>query len=275
MSHFEYFTKLPLELRQKIWRLALEPRVVEVFVSEDVEIRFWTRAKLPALFYVCKDAQQAVNSLYHSYFGSRLLPTRIRFYPTLDTLFLSTCTEDTLAQISTILKPSELDSIRFLAVVENVIGYNSSNEGPPGDFRYVHPKRQLIRKMVSKMTNLDRVQLTNDISCYRNEELAKVDTMENIPDDTGRALAQAFEDLKKVMDKKLQWRQVWFCTREELAALASRDRPLGYPGERKHYAFLVSQRYQYLGIPNVIENEHVIEIEEVIVWRGGESCREI
>ncbi|KAF7867127.1 uncharacterized protein EAF02_009913 [Botrytis sinoallii] len=63
-SHrFTLFPKLPMEMKDKIWRMALEPRLVEVRPKEDIDDGFYSTAPLPALLTVCKDWERALKHL--------------------------------------------------------------------------------------------------------------------------------------------------------------------------------------------------------------------
>ncbi|CZR58665.1 uncharacterized protein PAC_08557 [Phialocephala subalpina] len=119
---FYPFKRLPIELRQMIWRLTLEPRVVEVrwtstrtisnkvhdpldielhFIETDHdpnelmsldpanEIRYYStsNAKLPINFRVCRDSRHAVDALYPLCFASKSHSAGVRFNLSLDTLF--------------------------------------------------------------------------------------------------------------------------------------------------------------------------------------------
>ncbi|KAF8855593.1 hypothetical protein BDZ45DRAFT_793208 [Acephala macrosclerotiorum] len=109
---FYPFRRLPIELRQMIWRLSLEPRVVEVLWAEadgqialapqleDLEhghagpfslitdVVFFSLAKLPTALKVNQDSRSAVLPLYPLCFKSISYGAYVRFNFSLDTLYV-------------------------------------------------------------------------------------------------------------------------------------------------------------------------------------------
>lgn len=146
------FTRLPAELRYKIWVAALTPRIVEIHVSNDLDIGFCSRAKLPSILHATRESRQAVSSLYPHCFGSVLMPPRIRFNFEIDTLYLSTHEEANLMQIYTVLKEWELSSLRFFAIDDDYVTF---------DFRTSEPR---LKSMISYMHNLQELKIVNDAS---------------------------------------------------------------------------------------------------------------
>jgi len=104
---------LPLEIRQEIWRLCLEPRVVDI---RWYNFGFASTTELPAVLTLCKESREAVLWLYPLSFGSLVYPPRTRFNFRLDTLYLGRELQDELDHFFGTLKEQELKTIRFLAI---------------------------------------------------------------------------------------------------------------------------------------------------------------
>lgn len=109
---FYPFRRLLIELRQMIWRLSLEPRMVEVLWAEtdgqialmpqleDLEhghaepfslitdVVFFSLAKLPIALKVNQDSRNAVLPLYPLCFKSISYEAYVRFNFSLDTLYV-------------------------------------------------------------------------------------------------------------------------------------------------------------------------------------------
>ena len=101
--HFGLFPTLPVEIRLKIWRLTLPPRVVEVqlhvpnecdpAISDiNLDLRPLARSSLPVIFHVCQESRDEALSIYRPCSGSTFasphsFPNNL-YHPLLDTLFI-------------------------------------------------------------------------------------------------------------------------------------------------------------------------------------------
>lgn len=124
---FTLFPKLPIEVRDEIWRMTLEPRLVEVrpksgkcegFNSpkSDKYEGFYAAAPLPIVLTVCQDSRRAVLPLYPKCFGGLVIPPQIRINFELDTLFLDWKLQERLAQFLLLISVQEAEKIRYLAI---------------------------------------------------------------------------------------------------------------------------------------------------------------
>jgi hypothetical protein len=100
---FHLFPTLPVEIRLKIWRLTLPPRVVEVqlhvpsesdpAISEmSLDLRPLAHPSLPVIFHVCQESRDEALSIYRPCSGSTFasphaFPYNL-YHPVLDTLFI-------------------------------------------------------------------------------------------------------------------------------------------------------------------------------------------
>lgn len=85
LASFILFPKLPAEIRQIIWRLTLQPRIVEV---KFIESRgFYTRVPTPTALQVYRDSRRALLASYPTCFGNVIYTPLILFNFSLDTLY--------------------------------------------------------------------------------------------------------------------------------------------------------------------------------------------
>ncbi|KAF7926022.1 uncharacterized protein EAE97_010322 [Botrytis byssoidea] len=113
---FTLFSYLPVEIRDEIWRLTLEPRIVEVRPKKSIYDGFYSTAPLPVVLTVCKDSERAVLRLYPKYFGGALIAARIRFNAKIDTLYLDWKLQDHLRCFLVMISLQEAEKIQFLAI---------------------------------------------------------------------------------------------------------------------------------------------------------------
>ncbi|TGO88535.1 hypothetical protein BPOR_0156g00020 [Botrytis porri] len=113
---FILFPDLSIEIRDDIWRLTLEPRIVEVRPKEDNQVGFYSTAPLPVLLSVCKDSQRAVLSLYPNLIGGALVGAGIRFNAKIDTLYLDWKIQKHLTTFLLSIDVQEAEKIQYLAI---------------------------------------------------------------------------------------------------------------------------------------------------------------
>lgn len=165
---FYPFKRLPPEIRQTIWRLTLQPRVVEVLWKEKeadaagndafqtivgnegsrvntgasntggshTGIRFFSYTALPVALGACPDSRDAVLSFYPLCFASNTQEAAVRFNFSIDTLFLDVGINPYLTQFLDRLSQYELSKLRSLYLSEYVgfkYGYSYPNHGWTGD----------------------------------------------------------------------------------------------------------------------------------------------
>ncbi|TGO23019.1 hypothetical protein BPAE_0147g00230 [Botrytis paeoniae] len=109
-------TNLPVEIRDEIWRLTLEPRIVEVRPKKNKYNGFYSTAPLPVVLTVCKDSERAVLPLYPKCFGGALVAARIRFNAKIDTLYLDWKLQEHLISFLLSISVQEAEKIQFLAI---------------------------------------------------------------------------------------------------------------------------------------------------------------
>ncbi|TGO55282.1 hypothetical protein BCON_0094g00320 [Botryotinia convoluta] len=117
---FTLFPDLPIEIRDEIWRLTLEPRIVEVRPKKDKYDGFYSAAPLPVAMTVCKDSKRAVLPLYPKCFGGVLIAARIRFNAKIDTLYLDWKLQDHLMTFLLSISVQEAEKIQYLAIDQHI-----------------------------------------------------------------------------------------------------------------------------------------------------------
>lgn len=116
---FSLFPKLPIELRLAIWRLSLEPRVVELRYSGAVfeqGCEYSESYNIPTALITCKESRSAVIASYPLCFGSTFHPEATRFNFEIDTLYLNYSLKNHIDHFFDLLKDRELKGIKFLAI---------------------------------------------------------------------------------------------------------------------------------------------------------------
>lgn len=116
-----HFNRLLAELWSMIWRLTLQPRLVEVecqWLDEDERPYYYSRAAVPVAFHVCHDSVDAVAPLYPRYFLG-LHSHGVLFNPSLDTLYLEDFYDDHLLDFVKSLSDKEAPNLEKIAISEN------------------------------------------------------------------------------------------------------------------------------------------------------------
>ena len=155
LDSFSLFPKLPIEIRQIIWRLTLRPRVVEV-LHEYFDDCFHSRAKLPIALVVCQDSRNAVISSYPVSFGSALKIPQIRFNFSLDTLYFDCLFSDHFFHFLDILTPKNLSELRYIAVCEGS-GFH------PDDYRQHEEFWYALEQHLDALTGLKELLVVTQI----------------------------------------------------------------------------------------------------------------
>lgn len=114
LAKFTVFPKLPLEIRQMIWNLSLDSRIVEICLND--ASGFYSRAKLPYALQVSKESRDTVVGQYSLCFGSAWYPARTRFNFDLDTLYFDRGLVSGTRLFFGSLRDFELASLRNVAI---------------------------------------------------------------------------------------------------------------------------------------------------------------
>jgi hypothetical protein len=117
LDSFSLFPKLPIEIRQIIWRLTLRPRVIEILHGVH-DSCFYSRANLPVALVVCQDSRNALISSYPVSFGSALKVPQIRFNFSLDTLYFDCLFSDHFFHFLDVLTSRNVSELRYIAICE-------------------------------------------------------------------------------------------------------------------------------------------------------------
>ena len=112
---FSLFTELPIELRQRIWQLTLEPRVLEIQYKRE-KCQFFTKAAIPVALRACQDSRAAVAYLYPMCFDITINQPSIVFNGSIDILYFDSCLGPELTKFVLSLRKADLSRIQFVAV---------------------------------------------------------------------------------------------------------------------------------------------------------------
>lgn len=138
---FYPFKRLPIEIRQLIWRFTLKARVVEVLwatlegekatlpelrfmlglegpLPSADEIVFMSLSKIPTALQVSKDSRNAVLPFYPLCFSASTHGPRIRFNLSLDTLYVDNMITQYGLDLFKNFNATELSKLEKLAVME-------------------------------------------------------------------------------------------------------------------------------------------------------------
>lgn len=137
----KYFSKLPAELRYKIWAYNLpRPRIVPIQFGDDSisspsdESPRWSRgftgctssAAVPVNLHVCHDSRVEALRTFRLCFGIGRQPGQVFFDPTQDILYFGArrgfmASESQFRSIMTMTSPQELASVRRLAINDDML----------------------------------------------------------------------------------------------------------------------------------------------------------
>jgi len=169
LSSFTLFQNFPIEIRQMIWKLTLQPRVVEI--SYKNEHGFYSRVKTPVALRVCRDSRDAVGHLYPLRFGSAVDDLATTFNFSLDTLYFDGIIGEHVIHFLALLKEEELSQIRYLAFDHLINEYLEYVEA------YNHDNFALLRKAARAMPELKEVLVVYKLDECHHEH--------GFPDGTG------------------------------------------------------------------------------------------
>jgi hypothetical protein len=113
LEKFTLFPKLPIEIRQAVWKCTLQPRIVEL--SHSCERGYYSRVETPVSLRVNKDSRKAVGFLYPLCFGSILHQARIVFNFSMDTLYFDEMIWNEVPNFLVGLKDFELQQLQYIA----------------------------------------------------------------------------------------------------------------------------------------------------------------
>jgi hypothetical protein len=90
LIEFILFPKLPPEIRAMIWRLTLEPRIVQISFCSPVNANihsFYSETSTPVALKTCQDSRNAVATSYQVCTSNNFVSTTFLFNFSIDTLF--------------------------------------------------------------------------------------------------------------------------------------------------------------------------------------------
>jgi hypothetical protein len=155
LKSFPLFPKLPLEIRMMIWKLTLQPRILELQFSY---IRgFFTKAKGPVALRVNQESRNTVKPLYPLCFGNVVYQPRVLFNFSIDTLFLEHDFQPQLLLFLASLKLDEMVQLKYLAVDTRIDTDYGDGEHADIDTELV------IRNVVPSMIALKEIRLIIDL----------------------------------------------------------------------------------------------------------------
>ncbi|KUJ15140.1 uncharacterized protein LY89DRAFT_750399 [Mollisia scopiformis] len=196
LTTFTYFPRLAIELRQMIWKLTLQPRVVELefgnigFEDQDsldssfesyggendeddrVELNsrkgFYTTTRNPIVMEVSRDSRNAVLHLYPKCFGSLWYPKCTRFNMAIDTLYIGSGLCKVVPLFFGILSKEERHGIQYLAFNRhdfdcNCLDLENILSGPGFLKRLKH--------VIEHMKSLREVLMVEPIECWFDTEI--------------------------------------------------------------------------------------------------------
>ncbi|TGO68893.1 hypothetical protein BOTNAR_0018g00150 [Botryotinia narcissicola] len=113
---FTLFPKLPVELKDEILRLTLEPRIVEIRPKKNKPYEFYSTVPIPVVLTVCKDWEKAVLPLYPNLLDQALGAAGIKFNANIDTLYLDWKLQKHLTTFLLSISVKMGKKIQFLAI---------------------------------------------------------------------------------------------------------------------------------------------------------------
>jgi hypothetical protein len=125
---FPSFSKLPLELRLKIWKMTTEERRVVLIRTSEQSWKFTSSSPIPAALHVCSESREVALKTYKLSFGSRTdgFTARVFFNFNQDTLYFRgewngspNEPQSYIGVFGTGVKEEERDRIQSLAVNMN------------------------------------------------------------------------------------------------------------------------------------------------------------
>lgn len=111
---FRTFSQLPIEIREEIWKLSLQPRIVEIRNAPE-ENCFYSTAKLPPALVTYSESRAITLPLYPARFGSTFSCHTVRFNHALDTLYLDDAIEQSIFHFLDILQPHDISNMTSVA----------------------------------------------------------------------------------------------------------------------------------------------------------------
>jgi hypothetical protein len=166
------FDDLPTEIRQNIWELTLEPRVIDL--AYDEKKGFYAFTNTPVALRVNKDSREAVIKRYPRCFGSILHSARIRFNFSLDTLFFYRDLQALVGQFLVGMTRRERRQIQFIAVDECISTPPPEELENPEYDMVSHDVMKYFRKAVRVMPALKEFNVVFDIqTLWQNLPVAR------------------------------------------------------------------------------------------------------
>lgn len=147
-----------MELRTIIWKLTLQPRVVEI--QFDPNRGFYNRVPTPAALRVCKDSRAEIIKLYPTCFGNHVYPPSTLFNFRIDTLYVDECLQTHTLLLLASLKDHEMKGLRFMAIdhwinEDTEIGGNTEVD-----------TFKSFKKILPAMPSMQALQVVYNLECW-------------------------------------------------------------------------------------------------------------
>jgi hypothetical protein len=223
---FHPFPKLPIELRQMIWKLTLKPRIVELQLSPNDRC-FFSQARTPTGLRICRDSRDAILPFYPARFGSNFKPARIRFNYELDTLYFDQDFSPFVFHFLDILKTKDVAEIRYIALNET-LGFDSDDDDAHEIFWHQLEKcMKRFKRMKSCLVVLGleyEVNITLADEFY-SDQSKPIEFFDNIPQDLlKRPELGLLNDSRKYFHYTSEWKRprarlVWGWRRTQYSAI--------------------------------------------------------
>jgi hypothetical protein len=156
---FTPFPQLPIEIRQLIWHLTLEPRVVEIIFTDNGG--FVSATACPVTLKVNRDSRASVIKSYPFCFGLSWYPLRTRFNFTLDTLYFR---QDMMRHIPiffSFLQHDEITKIRYLAIDMAMLSEWDQIRYPETQTLFLERLEKAVKRMTSLKEMIEVYTLTS------------------------------------------------------------------------------------------------------------------
>ena len=150
-------SKLPLEVRNMIWKYTLQPQIIEIQFTNKKAV--YTTSRIPTALHVSKESRAAVEKFYPFCFRSVWHRCQTRFNFELDTIFLNGDYYTDFCHFFTLTGPIDLHQIRYPAIDNSCQYISENNETDEEDFERLKGVMEALEEM---LTTYDAE------SCFKN-----------------------------------------------------------------------------------------------------------
>jgi hypothetical protein len=181
---FTLFPKLPTEIRSIIWKLTIEPRVVEM--KFDDEKGFYSTIDYPVALEVCRDSRQAVIPSYSLCFGSSFYRAHTRFNFSLDTVYLDSSFLDYSRLFLVGLRDEEVSKIQHFAIDE-MWEFVATYESPYNEtLRGINESLQCMTSL-NDLIEVHRLEIWSDNCSWDGDDSGKMEFLTELPPELSSA----------------------------------------------------------------------------------------